>query len=185
MKNPLVIIGGLLLVIFIMQVVMFYRIHEKLDQRIGLEKEMNLSSHQGSNSWVQEPNNWNPYQELLQMRNRMEQIFDNSITQFHKNSTVTPFTQIAAFDFKDEEDRYVVTLDVPGADESAIDVTLNDRKLNIAIKVEGKSENTSSQLPEEFKGEFYRSLTLPGEVNKEKMKTVYNQGVLTITLPKN
>ncbi len=184
MKNPLIIIiGGLLLVIFITQVVMFYTIHEKLDQRFALEKELNLSSHQGSNTWEEDANNWNPYQELLQMRNRMEQIFNESISKFHNNSNATPLPQIAAIDFKDEVDRYVVTVDVPGADESAIDVALNGRKLNISIKVEGESDN-SSQLLEEFKGEFYRSLTLPGEVNKEKMKTVYNKGILTIILPK-
>ncbi len=189
MKNPLIIIiGGLLLVIFIMQVVMFYRIHEKLDQRFALENQLNLSSHQGSNTWEEDANNWNPYQELLQMRNRMEQIFNKSMSKFHNNSNITPLTQIAAIDFKDEKDRYVVTLEVPGADESAIDVALNGRKLNISIKVEGESEQSesdnSSQLLEEFKGEFYRSLTLPGEVNKEKMKTVYNKGILTIILPK-
>ena len=44
MKNSVVIIiGVLLLFAFGMQVFMFYRIHEKLDQRFALEKNLNLS----------------------------------------------------------------------------------------------------------------------------------------------
>jgi len=189
MKNPILItLGVLLLFVFSLQVVMLYEIHEKLDQEFMKEKELDLSSHQGSNTWVESDDNWNPYQELLQVRNRMEQILNDSISRLHHNSNTTPFTHIAAIDFKNEVDRYVVTLDVPGADESALNVTLNGRILTVTIKIEGGKDQSKNgntlHLHEQFKGEFYRTLTLPGEVNKEKMKTSYNNGILTITLPK-
>ena len=92
----------LLLFIFSMQVVMLYDIHEKLDQGFMKEKELDLSSHQGSNTWMESDDNWNPYQELLQVRDRMEQILNDSISRLHHNSNTTPFTQIAAIDFKNE-----------------------------------------------------------------------------------
>ena len=58
MKNSVVIIiAALLLFAFGMQVFMFYRIHEKLDQRFALEKNLNLSSHQGSDTWIQDSDN--------------------------------------------------------------------------------------------------------------------------------
>ena len=183
MKNSVLIIGGLLLIMFILQVVMFYKIHETLNQRFALEKELNLSSHQGSNSWVEDTNNWNPYQELLQLRNRMERIINESISKFHNNAKSHPLTQLAVIDFKNEADRYVVSLDVPGSDKSAIDVVLDGRKLDISIKLKEESD-THSPLSEEFKAEFHRSLILPGEVNKEQIQSIYNHGILTIILPK-
>ena len=198
MKNSVVIIiGVLLLFAFGMQVFMFYRIHEKLDQRFALEKNLNLSSRQGSDTWIQDSDNWNPYEELLQMRNQMEQLFNDSMSRLHKDFTTDSFTKMPAIDLKDEKDRYVVTADIPGADESSLDVALKGRELTIAIKTENVNEETDAgnvkeqtdgnnkyQLRERFSGEFKRSLTLPGAVNQAGMKTKYDKGVLTITLPK-
>ncbi|MFA5923845.1 MAG: Hsp20/alpha crystallin family protein [Methylococcaceae bacterium] len=198
MKNSVVIIiGVLLLFAFGMQVFMFYRIHEKLDQRFALEKNLNLSSHQGSDTWIQDSDNWNPYEELLQMRNQMEQLFNGSMSRLHKDFATDSFTKMPAIDLKDEKDRYVVTADIPGADESSLDVALKGRELTISIKTENVNEETDAgnvkeqtggnnkyQLRERFSGEFKRSLTLPGAVNQAGMKTKYDKGVLTITLPK-
>jgi HSP20 family protein len=180
-----------------MQVFMFYRIHEKLDQRFALEKNLNLSSHQGSDTWIQNSDNRNPYEELLQMRNQMEQLFNDSISRLHKDFATDSFTKMPAIDLKDETDRYVVTADIPGADESSLDVAFKGRELTISIKTENVNEetdagnvkeqtngNTKYQLRERFSGEFKRSLTLPGDVNQAGMKTKYDKGVLTITLPK-
>jgi HSP20 family protein len=198
MKNSVVIIiAALLLFAFGMQVFMFYRIHEKLDQRFALEKNLNLSSHQGSDTWIQNSDNRNPYEELLQMRNQMEQLFNDSISRLHKDFATDSFTKMPAIDLKDETDRYVVTADIPGADESSLDVAFKGRALTISIKTENVNEetdagnvkeqtngNTKYQLRERFSGEFKRSLTLPGDVNQAGMKTKYDKGVLTITLPK-
>ena len=198
MKNSVVIIiGVLLLFAFGMQVFMFYRIHEKLDQRFALEKNLNLSSRQGSDIWIQNSDNWNPYEELLQMRNQMEQLFNDSMSRLHKDFATDSFTKMPAIDLKDETDRYVVTADIPGADESSLDVAFKGRELTISIKTENVNEetdagnvkeqtngNTKYQLRERFSGEFKRSLTLPGDVNQAGMKTKYDKGVLTITLPK-
>ena len=198
MKNSVVIIiGALLLFAFGMQVFMFYRIHEKLDQRFALEKNLNLSSRQGSDTWIQDSDNWNPYEELLRMRNQMEQLFNDSMSRLHKDFATDSFTKMPAIDLKDETDRYVVTADIPGADESSLEVAFKGRELTISIKTENVNEetdagnvkeqtngNTKYQLRERFSGEFKRSLTLPGAVNQAGMKTKYDKGVLTITLPK-
>ncbi len=199
MKNSaVIIIGALLLFAFGMQVFMFYRIHEKLDQRFALEKNLNLSSRQGSETWIQDSDNRNPYEELLRMRNQMEQLFNDSMSRLHKDFATDSYTKNPAVDLEDETDRYVVTADIPGADESSLKVALNGRELTIAIKTgnvnneEANAEevkevtdgNKKYQLRERFSGEFKRSLTLPGDVNQAGMKTKYDKGVLTITLPK-
>ena len=112
---------------------MFYRFHEQLEQRFALEENLNQSSHEGSNTWIQASNNWNPYDELFQMRNQVQQLFNDSISRFNKNSTAHSFTQMPAIDLKDEQGRYVVTADVPGANESSLNVALKDRQLSISM----------------------------------------------------
>ena len=189
MKNSIIIIiGTLLLFAFGMQVYMFYQIHEKLEQRFSLEKTLDMSSSQGSDTWTQDSSNWNPYEELFRMRNEMEQLFNGSASRFHQNSAAGSLTRMPAINVKDEKDQYVVTADVPGADESSLNVALNGRQLSISVKTESESEQTADnnkfQRRERFNGEFRRDLTLPGDVDKNAMKTEYKNGVLTIILPK-
>ena len=187
MKNSItIIIGPLLIFAFGMQVFMLYRIDRKLDQRFAQEKILNLSTHQGSDAWIQNPDNWNPYDELLQMRNQMERIINESISRFKKNSTAASVARIPVFDISNEKDRYVVKADVPGAKESSLNVALNGRQLTISIKTESVNEQggNNNNHREQFSGEFQRSITLPGDVDKDAMKTEYSDGVLTIIIPK-
>ncbi len=189
MKNSvIIIIGVLLLLAFGMQVFMFYRIHEKLDQRFALEKQLSLSGSEGTNTWVQDSDNWNPYQELLQIRDQMEQMLHDSFSRLQINAKAGSNTKMPALDLKEEPDRYIITVNVPGADESSLDVALDGRLLTIAIRTEHVSEPAEEknkyQRRERFRGEFKRTLTLPGDVDQSNIQTEYSNGVLTITLAK-
>lgn len=184
--SALIIIGVLLLFGFSMQVLMFYRIHEKLDQRFALEKRLDLSSREGSDSWTQDSENWTPYQELFQLRDQTQRTFDNALSRLQKMAATSSQAQIPAVDVQEEPDRYVVTADIPGADESSLDLALDGRQLTIAIKSdeEKTDEKGTYQLHERFHGEVKRTLQLPGEVDPDSMKTTYDKGVLRITLTK-
>jgi len=66
-----------------------------------------------------------------------------------------------------------VTVNAPGADESSINVKLEDRILHISIKTEQAKEETDEkngkyQYRERFVGEFQRILTLPGPADAAK-----------------
>jgi HSP20 family protein len=187
MKNfGLVIIGIIIVFMLGTQTLMFYRINENIEQRFALENKLNLSSHQGSDSWIQDTENWNPYQELFQMRDQVERLFDDSMSRFHKNSATGSLIKIPAVNLKDEKDSYVITTDVPGADEPTLHLALNGRQVTISIKTENEhtTDKTNYQRRERFAGEYQCSLTLPGDASQTGMKTEYNKGVLTITLPK-
>ena len=83
----------------------------------------------------------------------------------------------------------MATVNAPGADESSLDVKLEDRILHISIQTEHAEDQTDEKngqysFRERFMGEFHRALTLPGPANAAKMKTDYRNGVLTIIIPK-
>jgi HSP20 family protein len=187
-NSTAIIIGVILLFAFGMQVFMFYSIHEKLNKQFNVRKNLDLSSHQGQNTWYQDSDTWNPYQELLQMRGQMEQIFNDSFSRVNTNPNVGSLTRFPAVDVKNEEDRYIVKADVPDGDEGSLKVTLNGRQLTISIKTKGETEQKDDknkyEYHERFSGEFLRSLTLPGEVKEAGMKSEITNGVLTVIVPK-
>ena len=189
MKSPIMIIFAVILIIaFTMQVLMFYRIHDRLDQHFALLKNLNHSSYQGDSTWVDNNENWNPYQELLQMRNQLEQIFDHSILRFQRNSPTKSLRNLLAINLKDEKDYYLVTVDIPGTDKSVIDVALNERNLTVSVNIEEKKDSSNKDINYQQNGVFsaklQRTIQLPGNVDKSRMTTEYNNGVMTIILPK-
>jgi HSP20 family molecular chaperone IbpA len=93
-----------------------------------------------------------------------------------------------AMDLQDKGDNYVVLVDVPGMDADGISVKLEDNRLSISAKQSYDKEDKDSKgnviFHERRSGSFSRSLTLPGPVKKQGMKTDFDKGVLRITIPK-
>lgn len=132
---------------------------------------------------------WNPYDEMQRMQDEMGKLFGESFSRFHLNSPLGSLNKTPEIDLQDKPDHYLVTVNAPGADESSINVNLDDRTLNISIKTEQgqqqeNGQNGNYRFRERFVGEFHRVLTLPGPVDSDNMKTEYRNGVLSITIPK-
>ncbi len=132
---------------------------------------------------------WNAYEEVQRLQDQMDQMFNQSMSRFHMNTPLGSLTKSPDVDLKEMPDRYVVTVNAPGADESSINVKLDDQRLSISIKTEqakaeSDDQNGQYKYRERFVGEFNRVLTLPGPADAAKMKTEYRNGVLTITIPK-
>jgi len=132
---------------------------------------------------------WNPYDEMQRMQHEMEQAFGDSFSRFHMNSPLGTLSKSPDVDLQDKADRYVVTVNAPGADEASLDVKLDEQLLRISIKTEQAKDDADDkkgtyQYRERFVGEFERVLTLPGPVDASKMTTDYRNGVLTISIPK-
>jgi HSP20 family protein len=77
-------------------------------------------------------------------------------------------------------------MDLPGVKKDDIEIRVDGNLLQ--IRAERKFEDEKSQDKyyrlERFYGVFQRSFTLPDKVDPEKLKAKYENGVLTITLPK-
>lgn len=96
-------------------------------------------------------------------------------------------THIAlALDVYENEDGYVVTADVPGIAVDDIDIRLDDNVLTISAETsyEHQDENWTALLQERHHGKFSRSLRFPVNVNNDAVEADYNNGVLTIKVPK-
>jgi HSP20 family protein len=84
------------------------------------------------------------------------------------------------------EDAYHIELELPGVKEEDIDISLHDGVL--MVKGEKRSEREekgkSYYFSERAYGAFQRSFRLPGDVNSERIDANFENGVLTVILPK-
>lgn len=80
----------------------------------------------------------------------------------------------------------MVTAELPGMDKKDIEVCVNDGVLTVSgeKKISGQKKGTDCHQMERSYGCFSRSMCLPDNVDSNKMKTVYRNGILTLTLPK-
>lgn len=135
--------------------------------------------------------NWDPFQELQHMRDQMGSMFDDSFSHFRMNSNVTNLWGDMAFspslDMKEEKDRYVVRMDIPGADKSNLNVSVDDRLLTVSGQIDEQRESHDGDQVlhrERRSGQFQRSVSLPGPVKASGLDAQYENGVLTVTVPK-
>ncbi|MDY6765231.1 MAG: Hsp20/alpha crystallin family protein [Halobacteria archaeon] len=79
------------------------------------------------------------------------------------------------FDLFEEEDEFVLTIEMPGFD-------LKDINLNY---YEGRLHVSAEHVDEERgrKKTFHRTLRLPKEIDEDKIEATYRNGVLEVTLP--
>jgi len=91
-----------------------------------------------------------------------------------------------ALDVYEDKDNLFVKVELPGLKKEQIDISLHDGILNISgeRKSEEKHEEAEVYRAERFYGRFQRSVTLPTPVAADKVKAQYQNGVLTVTLPK-
>lgn len=89
-------------------------------------------------------------------------------------------------DVTEEEDEFLVTMELPGMDEKEVEVLLNDNVLT--IKGEKKAEEHEAgkgrSYSERSYGSFRRSIPLDAEVVADKVEARFDKGLLTVTLPK-
>lgn len=145
--------------------------------------------------WFNQPFNaqsWDPYQEIQRMQHEMDQMFNEAFGRFdrspdfkhlYRDRTVTP-----DIDLKDEGDKYIAMVDLPGAEESDLSVTLENQILTISGKQNYEQQSTdplgNTVFRERRSGTFSRSITLPEPVKESGMQTELDNGVLKITIPK-
>lgn len=134
---------------------------------------------------------WDPFKEMQSMHDRINRMFGNAFSRFEHSSDFgdlfEPHTFSPAVDVENLEDRYMVSVNLPGADESRIDVKLEGQTLTISGSVESEAseEDSGKMLRQERRsGKFQRTITLPSPVQADKMTTKNEKGVLYIEIPK-
>lgn len=132
-----------------------------------------------------EPPTWAQFERLNDLKDEIDQLFNLPLVEFRRSS---PFRTGwgPAVDLYEDKDNFIVTAEVPGMNREGIDVSLHDGALTIAGERAEDSKQTYKEAyrTERFFGRFHRTVTLPKPVDGSKVQASYEDGILTVTLPK-
>lgn len=131
---------------------------------------------------------------LPELRRRSQQVqrpqnlFDMMESFFNEPFERMPFAELSypQVNVSEDEDKVTVTAELPGMNSQDIDITI--RQNNIILQGEKRFENEEKDKNfhriECSYGSFYRTVPLPSEVDADKVKAKFKDGVLTVNLPK-
>ncbi len=122
--------------------------------------------------------------ELARLHDEMDNLFDGFFRGLER-----PFTGYKAWpviDVAEKGDAIVVRAEVPGCQPEDVEISVYGNTLTICgEKKESKEENEKGYYHlESTYGSFRREVTLPADVDEDKIEAVCKNGVLSITLPK-
>lgn len=89
-------------------------------------------------------------------------------------------------DIRENENSYIIDVDLPGFDKENIKIDVTDGYLNINASVnnEEKEEKDNYLRKERFSGECSRSFYIGEDVKTEDIKANFRNGILTLDVPK-
>lgn len=108
--------------------------------------------------------------------------FEEMSRSFWDNNNVSAFRT----DITEKDGKYVLEADLPGFKKEDISVDIDKDCLTITAehKSEEKEENADSYIRRErYYGSYTRSFNVKG-IDTEAITAAYNDGVLTLTMPK-
>jgi HSP20 family protein len=129
---------------------------------------------------------WEPFRDLISLREAMDRLFEESFIRPRAGWLAPLGTEALAVDMYETDQEVVVKSSVPGIKPEDIDITITGDTLTIKgeTKTEEKVERANYIRQERRYGAFSRSVALPTAIVAEKAKAEFENGVLTLTLPK-
>jgi len=127
---------------------------------------------------------WRPWREMDVLRREMDRIWDRFSGEKPAEWPGSEWTP--SLDVSESQDKIVVKAEAPGIDPKELDISLSSGVLTLKgeKKKEREEQGENFHLVERSYGAFSRSVRLPAEVQEDKIKASYKDGILTITLPK-
>jgi HSP20 family protein len=125
-----------------------------------------------------------PFRELFDLQRGINQLFDASFTTPREEVALKAWTP--AVDVYEDENAFLIKLELPEVSRDDVKVGLNENTLSISgeRRVENEDKRENYHRVERSYGQFFRSFTLPPNVNTEAINAQFKDGVLRLTLPK-
>ena len=122
---------------------------------------------------------WNPVRDMIQMREQMDRLFNEQ--QFGREFRSNWSLPIDAYATSDS---IVLKADVPGLKPEDIQITLEGDTLTIRGEFKNDADDKNHLIRERVAGKFERTLTISTPIDPAKVEATFENGVLTLTLPK-
>lgn len=131
---------------------------------------------------------WDPFRELEDMSTRLNRLFNQPFTRRFGEEDGMAFADWApAIDVQETDKEYLLKADLPEVKRDDVKVDVKDGVLS----VEGERKQEKEEKGKKFHriersyGKFVRRLTLPVDVDEQKIAAEFKDGVLNVHLPKS
>jgi len=124
---------------------------------------------------------------FLTLHREMNRLFDDVFNRF--DSTMpSVFSRTPAWpsvEVVDSDKDVLIAAELPGLDEKDVEVSVSDDVLTIRGEKKAQIDDQERHFSERYYGRFERVIPLPFEVEDERAEATFENGVLTVTLPKS
>jgi HSP20 family protein len=130
---------------------------------------------------------WDPFRDMVSMRSQMDRLMDEWLRASNNWENGENGHAIRlALDVSENEGSFTVRASIPGVHPEDLDVSFSDNALTIKgeTREEHIGENERFHLRERRFGQFMRTIALPVAVDADNINAHFENGVLTLTLPK-
>lgn len=129
---------------------------------------------------------WEPFRDFMTLREAMDRLFQESFVGPGRREWLAPAEGTLPLDMYQTEDSVVVKSAVPGVKPDDIDITISGNTLSISGETKEEEEVTEENYirREHRHGSFSRSVVLPEGVDPDKAEATFDDGILTLTIPK-
>jgi HSP20 family protein len=130
---------------------------------------------------------WDPFQDLLSFRDELNQTLNRWFrSEERQERTAAARRWTPVLDVVESKDAYRIDLEVPGVRPEDIEVTIDQGMLTIQGERRSEQETRDRRYHriERRYGAFRRSITLPANVDTDRIQADYDNGVLRLTAPK-
>lgn len=127
---------------------------------------------------------WNPMRDMLEMQNQIDRVFNDAWKPLYTSEAMLPL------DVDETESGYIISAAVPGMKAEDINIDIQDSILTISgesnVETERKDENGKRvRIRERQYGKFSRSVRLNAPISADAIEATYENGVLTLNVPKS
>jgi HSP20 family protein len=129
---------------------------------------------------------WDPFGEMVSLRQAMDRLMEDSFVSPMSWRTVRGEQLNPALDVHQDADEIVVTATLPGMKPEDVDITITGQTLSIRgeLKDDESVERDQYLYRERRFGSFHRQLELPTRVEGDRAEATFENGVLRLAIPK-
>jgi HSP20 family protein len=133
------------------------------------------------------PQRWEPLTELEQMTQRMRRMLDETFGGFGLSSPrlMEGTSWSPMVDIEERDDAYVIEAELPGVKREDVNIELVGNELAITGEIKEREHKGAVRRRTRRTGRFEYRVTLPNQVDAEKIEAGLDQGVLTVRVPKS
>ena len=122
---------------------------------------------------------------FLTLHREMNRLFDDAFNNFGAPSVLGRMPAWPSVEVVQSDKDVRISAELPGLDEKDVEVLVDNDVLILRGEKRSETEDQERRFSERTYGRFERVIPLPFAVEEDKAEASFNNGVLTVTLPKS